>query len=296
MEDLSAPNEVGNTSSSSATLGSIQEVLSNLKLKKTFNEPSNPRGKGKEAERAAEEESSNPVQSALDDLVTHQNPSIDRQEEFLLPPPVINSLSSTPLLTERSIEKSSPAELLKLNRISSAVREILECLGEDPNREGLLKTPERYAKALMWMTKGYKENLEEIVGSAIFQEQHDEMVIVKDIQIFSLCEHHLVPFVGTVSIGYIPNQQVLGLSKLVRIAEFYARRLQVQERLTKQIASTLNEVIDPLGVAVVMECTHMCMTIRGVQKPGSMTVTSSMLGCFRSKNKTRAEFLNLLKK
>ncbi|WAQ83314.1 hypothetical protein PtA15_3A683 [Puccinia triticina] len=146
------------------------------------------------------------------------------------------------------------AEQERTARLASAVREILVCLGEDPTREGLLKTPER------------------------------------------LCEHHLVPFTGKIAIGYIPNQQVLGLSKLVRIAEFFARRLQVQERLTKQIALTLNQVIKPRGVAVVIECTHMCMTIRGVQKPGSVTVTSSMLGCFRSKDKTRAEFLTLIKR
>ncbi|OAV96476.1 hypothetical protein PTTG_00938 [Puccinia triticina 1-1 BBBD Race 1] len=188
------------------------------------------------------------------------------------------------------------AEQERTARLASAVREILVCLGEDPTREGLLKTPERYARALLWMTKGYREELGTIIGSAIFQEEHDEMVIVKEIEIFSLCEHHLVPFTGKIAIGYIPNQQVLGLSKLVRIAEFFARRLQVQERLTKQIALTLNQVIKPRGVAVVIECTHMCMTIRGVQKPGSVTVTSSMLGCFRSKDKTRAEFLTLIKR
>jgi GTP cyclohydrolase I len=183
----------------------------------------------------------------------------------------------------------------RVERISKAVLEILECLGEDPRREGLQKTPERYARALLWMTKGYHEKLEDIIGTGIFNEDHDEMVIVKEIEIFSLCEHHLVPFTGKLAIGYIPNQRVIGLSKLVRIAEFYARRLQLQERLTKQIAKTLNQVISPKGVAVVIESTHMCMTIRGVQKPGSVTVTSSMLGCFRSMDKTRAEFLNLIK-
>jgi len=181
-------------------------------------------------------------------------------------------------------------------RLAAAVREILRCVGEDPGREGLLKTPERYARALLWMTKGYREDLGAVLGSAIFAEEHSEMVIVKDIPLYSLCEHHLVPFTGTVAIGYIPNGHVIGLSKLVRIAEFFARRLQIQERLTTQIANTLNHAIKPRGVAVVIEASHMCMTIRGVQKPGSITVTSSMLGCFRSMDKTRAEFLNLIKK
>lgn len=181
-------------------------------------------------------------------------------------------------------------------RLAAAVREILWCVGEDPGREGLVKTPERYARALLWMTKGYREDLGTVLGSAIFAEEHSEMVIVKDIALCSLCEHHLVPFTGKLAIGYIPNGHVIGLSKLVRIAEFFARRLQLQERLTTQIANTLNQAIRPRGVAVVIESTHMCMTIRGVQKPGAVTVTSSMLGCFRSMDKTRAEFLNLINK
>lgn len=177
------------------------------------------------------------------------------------------------------------------------MRTVLECLGEDPDREGLLKTPDRYAKALLWMTRGYAERVSDVIGEAIFAEDHDEMVIVRDIDIYSLCEHHMVPFVGKCSIGYIPSRagHVIGISKLARLAETFSRRLQVQERLTKQIALALEEAVKPRGVAVVIEATHMCMTMRGVQKPGAMTVTSAMLGAFRKSDKTRAEFMSLIR-
>ncbi|GAA5935395.1 hypothetical protein JCM3775_006261 [Rhodotorula graminis] len=193
------------------------------------------------------------------------------------------------------LESTADEKLAREKKLADAVKTVLECIGEDPERDGLIKTPERYAKALLWMTKGYEERLPDVIGNAIFAEDHEEMVIVRDIDIFSLCEHHMVPFHGKVSIGYIPNKFVLGLSKLARIAETFSRRLQVQERLTKQIATAIDEAIRPMGVAVVIEATHQCMTMRGVQKPGASTITSSMLGAFRRSDKTRAEFMSLIR-
>ncbi|KAI5303735.1 GTP cyclohydrolase 1 [Ascosphaera pollenicola] len=214
---------------------------------------------------------------------------------YTLNPPVDFDGLSWPCIGTRERLDSTPEEQEKrIDKLSGAVRTILECLGEDPDREGLSGTPERYAKALMFLTKGYEENVRDMVNGAVFHEDHDELVIVKDIEVYSLCEHHLVPFIGKMHIGYIPDGRVIGLSKLARLAEMFSRRLQVQERLTKQVALAIAEVLKPQGVAVVMESSHLCMVMRGVQKAASTTTTSCMLGCMRSSAKTREEFLTLL--
>ena len=178
--------------------------------------------------------------------------------------------------------------------LAGSYRDIIEAVGEDCSREGLLKTPKRAAAAMMSFTEGYTMDLRTIVNDAIFDEDHHEMIVVKDIEFFSLCEHHMVPFFGSVHIGYIPRKKILGLSKFARIVEMYARRLQVQERLTKQIAQAIFTVLDPLGVSVVVEGKHMCMVMRGVQKTTSSTTTSSVLGVFQSDGRTRMEFMSHL--
>lgn len=175
-----------------------------------------------------------------------------------------------------------------------AVRTLLIGLGENPDREGLKDTPKRVVKALQFLTKGYDKSLDELLNGAVFTEDADEMVLVRDIDIFSSCEHHILPIVGRAHVAYIPNGKVIGLSKIARICEMYTRRLQVQERLTLQIADALQGLLKPQGVAVVIEATHLCMVMRGVQKPGSWTVTSAMRGVFAKDARTREEFMNLV--
>ncbi|AFY31195.1 GTP cyclohydrolase I FolE [Calothrix sp. PCC 7507] len=196
---------------------------------------------------------------------------------------VVSSLSTqqSPTVTE--------AEMVQ------AVRTLLLGLGENPDREGLKDTPKRVVKALKFLTKGYNESLDELLNGAVFTEDANEMVLIRDIDIFSSCEHHILPIIGRAHVAYIPNGKVIGLSKIARVCEMYARRLQVQERLTLQIADALQGLLKPQGVAVVVEATHMCMVMRGVQKPGSWTVTSAMRGIFAEDARTREEFMNLIR-
>jgi len=182
---------------------------------------------------------------------------------------------------------------LDLQNVSEKVKVILTEIGEDTEREGLIRTPERVAKAYKFLTKGYKQNVDDVINGAIFEEKYDEMVIVKDIDFYSMCEHHMLPFFGKIHVAYIPNGKIVGLSKIPRLVEMFDRRLQVQERLTQQIADVLQEKLQPKGVAVVAEGYHMCMMMRGIEKQNSITTTSAVHGAFRAE-KTRLEFLSLI--
>ncbi len=202
----------------------------------------------------------------------------------------ISNLADSVALDE---ENSDAPVTEQETELQSHVRRTLELLGEDPEREGLIRTPRRVAKALETLTSGYSMSVEKIVNNAIFSEQYDEIVSIKNIHFFSLCEHHMLPFYGIANVGYIPDGKVVGLSKIPRIVDMFARRLQLQERLTNQIAYCLNDILEPKGVAVVMEGFHLCMMMRGVEKQSCTTVTSCMLGDFRSNVQTRNEFMSL---
>ena len=185
-----------------------------------------------------------------------------------------------------------PAE----TRFQSAVRDMLELVGEDPDRDGLLKTPERVERAMRWLTRGYDLDAAEVIGDALFEESHQNMIVVRDIEFYSMCEHHMLPFFGKAHVAYIPNGRIVGLSKVARVVDVFARRLQVQERLTDQIAEALEDALAPRGVGVVLEASHFCMMMRGVEKQGSRTLTSALRGAFREDASTREEFLRLVQR
>ncbi len=185
-------------------------------------------------------------------------------------------------------------ERRELTGFQDEVRAIVEALGEDPGREGLRRTPARVEAAMRWLTRGYRHSVSEVVGRAIYNEPHENMILVRDIELYSLCEHHMLPFFGRAHVAYLPNGRIVGLSKIPRVVELFARRLQVQERLTDQIADALMEVLAPHGVGVVVEASHLCMMMRGVEKQNSRTVTSALRGVFRDDSKTRSEFLRLV--
>ena len=196
---------------------------------------------------------------------------------------------------ERRIRNIPKCGAAKLARMEDTFRNLLEAIGEDPQREGLLRTPSRAARAFEFLTNGYRQNLDEIVNSAVFSSEASEIILVKDIELYSMCEHHLLPFIGRAHVAYIPNGKVIGLSKIARIVDVFARRLQIQEQLTVQIADALMKCLQPSGVGVVVEAKHLCMMMRGVEKQNSVMKTSCLLGSFKEDARTRSEFLSLLK-
>ena len=195
---------------------------------------------------------------------------------------------------EKNYKRHDEFDAQRIERLAYHYREILSLLGEDPDREGLVKSPERIAKAMSFVTKGYAEDPIQIIKSATFSEEYNHMVLVKDIELFSMCEHHMMPFIGKAHVAYIPNGKITGLSKIARVVECFARRLQVQERLTVQIRDCIKEALNPMGVAVVIEASHMCMQMRGVEKQASATTTSAFSGVFLKDTRTREEFLTLI--
>ena len=198
-------------------------------------------------------------------------------------------------MIEKNYVREEHYDAERIEKLAYHYREILSLLGEDPEREGLIKTPERVAKAMSFVTKGYSQDPVEIINSATFQEEYKQMVLVKDIELFSMCEHHMMPFVGKAHVAYIPNGRITGLSKIARVVECYSRRLQVQERLTVQIRDCIQKALNPIGVAVVIEASHMCMQMRGVESQQSATTTSAFTGIFLKDHRTREEFMNLIR-
>jgi GTP cyclohydrolase IA len=198
-------------------------------------------------------------------------------------------------LEERFIPKRNRLREKELDQVARAYRELLNSIGEDVDREGLRRTPERAARALEFLTQGYRQDLDEIINDAVFESDASEIILVKDIELYSLCEHHLLPFIGRAHVAYLPNGKVIGLSKVARIVDVFARRLQIQENLTTQIAESLMSCLEPSGVAVVVEAKHLCMMMRGVEKQNSVMKTSCLLGTFKEDARTRSEFLSLLK-
>jgi GTP cyclohydrolase I len=192
-------------------------------------------------------------------------------------------------LERAAVDESTPED----DEFERLIRRELELLGEDPDREGLRRTPRRVARSLTWLTKGYETDVRDVVGDALYEDPHDNMIMVRDIELYSMCEHHLIPFYGRAHVAYIPDGRIVGLSKLPRVVDVFARRLQVQERLTEQIAQALSDILEPKGVGVVIEAYHLCMMMRGVQKQNSKTITSALRGAFRDDAKTRDEFLRL---